>query len=79
MRASDVPSPADSKYPPEDPEEAMRAIESRSRLAISFSGGRTSAYMTDMLLGRYRDTHEVVVTFANTGCGESCEVGADEG
>jgi hypothetical protein len=39
------------------------------RLAISFSGGRTSAVMTKLLLERYRGTDtEVSVTFANTGC-----------
>jgi hypothetical protein len=39
------------------------------RLAISFSGGRTSAVMTKMLLEKYRDTDtEISVTFANTGC-----------
>jgi hypothetical protein len=39
------------------------------KLAISFSGGRTSAVMTKLLLEKYRDTDvEVSVTFANTGC-----------
>lgn len=39
------------------------------QLFISFSGGRTSAYMTWRLLGpdRPADT-EIVVAFANTGC-----------
>lgn len=40
----------------------------KPRLAISFSGGRTSAVMTKMCLEKMRDTHEIVVTFANTGC-----------
>ena len=35
------------------------------RLAISFSGGRTSAVMTKLLL---EDRPDAVVTFANTGC-----------
>ena len=38
------------------------------KLAISFSGGRTSAVMTKLCLKRYAQTHEIVVTFANTGC-----------
>lgn len=38
-----------------------------SRLFISFSGGRTSGYMTKRLLGQYRASHECVVLFANTG------------
>lgn len=40
-----------------------------NRLAISFSGGRTSAYMAKRLidLARDRGDTEVVVTFANTG------------
>lgn len=41
----------------------------REKIAISFSGGRTSAVMTKMLLEKYRDSDfEVSVVFANTGC-----------
>lgn len=40
----------------------------KPRLAISFSGGRTSAVMTKRLLEQCKDTHEISVTFANTGC-----------
>lgn len=41
----------------------------RPNLRVSFSGGRTSALMTAILLSEYRDRrgHNVVVTFANTG------------
>lgn len=40
----------------------------RRRLFISFSGGKTSAYMTVLLLTEYRHLwEEVVVIFANTG------------
>lgn len=39
----------------------------KPRLAISFSGGRSSAVMTKLCLDKYRDTHEIVVAFANTG------------
>ncbi len=42
----------------------------KDRISISFSGGKTSAYMTKMLLDHFR-THEpdreIIVTFANTG------------
>lgn len=38
------------------------------RLAISFSGGRTSAVMTKMLMDNQDWWDEVCVTFANTGC-----------
>jgi len=38
------------------------------KLSISFSGGRSSAMMTKMCLEKHKDTHEIVVTFANTGC-----------
>ena len=41
---------------------------SKPRLAISFSGGRSSAVMTKLCLEEYGATHEIVVTFANTGC-----------
>lgn len=48
----------------------MRKKEyNRNKLAISFSGGRTSAVMTKLLLERYKDTQtEISVCFANTGC-----------
>jgi len=38
------------------------------RLYISFSGGRTSAVMTKRLWEECRDTHDIIITFANTGC-----------
>lgn len=34
---------------------------------ISFSGGRTSAYMTKLLLDNWSDEYNFIVTFANTG------------
>jgi hypothetical protein len=40
----------------------------KPRLSISFSGGRSSAVMTKMILDRFSDGTEIVVTFANTGC-----------
>jgi len=40
----------------------------KPKLAISFSGGRSSSVMTKLCLDKYSDTHEIVVTFANTGC-----------
>jgi len=50
--------PPSAKYPLKD------------RISISFSGGKTSAYMTKMLLDHFRK-HEpqrkIIVTFANTG------------
>lgn len=42
----------------------------KDRVSISFSGGKTSAYMTKMLLDYFRQNEpwrEIVVTFANTG------------
>lgn len=45
-------------------------IPLKNRVSISFSGGKTSAYMTKMLLDYFREHEpwrEVVVTFANTG------------
>jgi hypothetical protein len=42
--------------------------EMKPRLAISFSGGRSSAVMLWLCLQKYRDTHDILITFANTGC-----------
>ena len=38
------------------------------KLAISFSGGRTSALMMQMLLKRKHEFSDIRITFANTGC-----------
>ena len=39
----------------------------KDKLLISFSGGRTSAYMTKLLLDNWGSTHDMVVVYANTG------------
>lgn len=42
----------------------------RDKIAISFSGGKSSAYMTKMLLDHFRANepeHQILVIFANTG------------
>tara|TARA_R100000149_G_C5862613_1_gene128141 strand:- start:295 stop:1188 length:894 start_codon:yes stop_codon:yes gene_type:complete len=40
---------------------------SKPKLAISFSGGRTSAVMTKLCVEKFSDTHDIAITFANTG------------
>jgi len=40
----------------------------KPRLAISFSGGRSSAVMTRLCLQHYAETHEILITFSDTGC-----------
>jgi len=39
----------------------------KPHIAVSFSGGRTSGYMTKLILDNWRDRYNIVVTFANTG------------
>jgi hypothetical protein len=40
----------------------------KPRLAISFSGGRSSAVMLRRCLELYSESHEISIVFANTGC-----------
>lgn len=40
----------------------------KEKLAISFSGGRTSAVMTKLCVDKFKDTHDISIVFANTGC-----------
>lgn len=42
-------------------------VQEKPTLFVSFSGGRTSAYMVDRLLSEYRDHYSFVILFANTG------------
>lgn len=39
----------------------------RPKLVVSFSGGKTSGYMTKMILDHMQSKYEVIVLFANTG------------
>ena len=40
----------------------------KPKLAISFSGGRTSAVMTKLCVEKFKESHDIAITFANTGC-----------
>tara|TARA_R110002110_G_scaffold408666_1_gene630424 strand:+ start:161 stop:1102 length:942 start_codon:yes stop_codon:yes gene_type:complete len=44
-----------------------RTIMKKPIIAASFSGGETSGVMTKLLFDKYSATHNVVITFANTG------------
>jgi len=37
------------------------------RITVSFSGGQTSGKMCHQIIKQFSDTHEIVITFANTG------------
>lgn len=39
----------------------------KEKYQISFSGGKTSAFMTKMLIDNFSDQYDFIVTFANTG------------
>lgn len=39
----------------------------KQNLLISFSGGRTSAYMTKQLIDKWQENYNIIVVFANTG------------
>lgn len=39
----------------------------KPRLKVSFSGGKTSGYMTKRILDEYSDKYDITVIFANTG------------
>ena len=39
----------------------------KEQLCISFSGGRTSAYMTKIILDNWSEKYDIQVIFANTG------------
>jgi 3'-phosphoadenosine 5'-phosphosulfate sulfotransferase (PAPS reductase)/FAD synthetase len=39
----------------------------KPRIVVSFSGGKTSGYMAKYVLDKCKDTHEVLIIFANTG------------
>lgn len=47
--------------------EGQSEMDFRTPLFISYSGGRTSAYMVDKLLENYSDQYWFVILFSNTG------------
>lgn len=46
---------------------SMSMSKEKEILFVSFSGGRTSAYMVDILLKKYGHIYQLVILFANTG------------
>lgn len=46
----------------------MENTISKPRLFVSFSGGRSSAYMAKKIKSEYSDVYQIIFGFANTGC-----------
>jgi 3'-phosphoadenosine 5'-phosphosulfate sulfotransferase (PAPS reductase)/FAD synthetase len=42
-------------------------VKNKDRIFISFSGGKTSAYMAKRIIQEYKDKADIVTVFANTG------------
>lgn len=58
----------EKKYAVSSQTDLLEEVEdNRPVLHISFSGGRTSGVMTEILIKKYNKTHRIIVTFANTG------------
>jgi len=45
----------------------MDYVNKYENIFISFSGGRTSAFMTKWIIDNFKDTHNIKILFANTG------------
>ena len=46
----------------------MTTEKNKPRIAVSFSGGKTSAVMTKLIHDNFKATHDISTVFANTGC-----------
>lgn len=45
----------------------IQNTDQKTKMHISFSGGLSSAYMTEWLMKNLKDQYDFIVTFANTG------------
>ena len=45
----------------------MKTVNENKKIVVAFSGGESSAYALFLILKKFKETHEIIVCFCNTG------------